>query len=298
MDFSSKLLEACSEVLFDEPMSRHTTFKIGGPAKYFAKPCCEAEIVKIIEVCKLYDVEYFVCGNGSNLLVSDDGFDGLIICISNDMSDITIDGDIIVAKAGAKLSSVGRIALDNCLTGFEFASGIPGCVGGAVYMNAGAYGGEIKDCIVSARVMDKNGNIRTLNNEELGLSYRHSTVMEEELIVIEATFKLSKGEQENILSRMKELSESRRTKQPLEYPSAGSTFKRPVGYFAGKLIEDAGLKGYSVGDIEVSKKHSGFVINKGSGTAKDFIKLTDDVKEKVLKEFGVLLELEVKLLGF
>lgn len=281
----------------DEVMSAHTTFRVGGPADYFASPSDVDQVAGLIELCRKCEIPYFVLGNGSNLLVSDVGYRGMIINIMDNMNGITVDGDVITAQAGAKLVRVSRLARDNSLTGLEFASGIPGTIGGAVYMNAGAYGGEMKDVVTSVKVMDADGHIYDMSSDELDFSYRHSAVEAEGLIVLEVTMKLAAGVQQDIDDRMKELSDSRRTKQPLEYPSAGSTFKRPEGYFAGKLIMDAGLRGYSVGGAQVSEKHCGFVVNRGGATAADVTGLIRDVQKKVMDQFGVMLEPEVKMLG-
>ena len=247
----------------DEPMSRHTTFRIGGNADYFVKPGNADEVAAVIAVCREYNIPYFILGNGSNLLVSDDGYRGMIINIMDNMDSVTVDGRIITAQAGAMLVRVSVMARDNALTGLEFASGIPGTIGGAVYMNAGAYGGEMKNVVKTVRAIDEYGRIYELDSEKMDFSYRHSIVEERKLIVLEVTLELEHGSREAIDDRMKELAEARRSKQPLEYPSAGSTFKRPEGYFAGKLIMDAGLRGYSVGGAQVAEKHCGFVINKG-----------------------------------
>lgn len=281
----------------DEVMSAHTTFRVGGPADYFASPSDVDQVAGLIELCRKCEIPYFVLGNGSNLLVSDVGYRGMIINIMDNMNGITVDGDVITAQAGAKLVRVSRLARDNSLTGLEFASGIPGTIGGAVYMNAGAYGGEMKDVVTSVKVMDADGHIYDMSSDELDFSYRHSAVEAEGLIVLEVTMKLAAGVQQDIDDRMKELSDSRRTKQPLEYPSAGSTFKRPEGYFAGKLIMEAGLRGYSVGGAQVSEKHCGFVVNRGGATAADVTGLIHDVQKKVMDQFGVMLEPEVEMLG-
>ena len=284
-------------LLVDELMNKHTTFRVGGPADFYAMPSNIEEVKGLVEYCQNTNLPYYVIGNGSNLLVGDKGFRGLIIQIAKNMSDITVEGSKVTASAGALLSRVARIVLDKELTGFEFAAGIPGTVGGAVRMNAGAYGGEMKDIIVSADVIDNEGNVITLNNEELKLSYRSSVVSEKEYIVLSAVYNLRKGNKEAIQSVMDDLKNRRVTKQPLEFASAGSTFKRPEGYFAGKLIEDCGLKGFSVGDAQVSEKHCGFVINRGNATAKDIVDLMDKVSEKVKEEFGVTLEPEVRRIG-
>lgn len=281
----------------DEPMSRHTTFRIGGNADYFVKPGNADEVAAVIVVCREYNIPYFILGNGSNLLVSDDGYRGMIINIMDNMDSVTVDGRIITAQAGAMLVRVSVMARDNALTGLEFASGIPGTIGGAVYMNAGAYGGEMKNVVKTVRVIDEYGRIYELDSEKMDFSYRHSIVEERKLIVLEVTLELEHGSREAIDDRMKELAEARRSKQPLEYPSAGSTFKRPEGYFAGKLIMDAGLRGYSVGGAQVAEKHCGFVINKGGATASDVVELIRDVQHDVDDKFGVTLEPEVKMLG-
>ena len=281
----------------DEPMSRHTTFRIGGNADYFVKPGNADEVAAVIAVCRKYNIPYFILGNGSNLLVSDDGYRGMIINIMDNMDSVTVDGRIITAQAGAMLVRVSVMARDNALTGLEFASGIPGTIGGAVYMNAGAYGGEMKNVVKTVRAIDEYGRIYELDSEKMDFSYRHSIVEERKLIVLEVTLELEHGSREAIDDRMKELAEARRSKQPLEYPSAGSTFKRPEGYFAGKLIMDAGLRGYSVGGAQVAEKHCGFVINKGGATASDVVELIRDVQHDVDDKFGVTLEPEVKMLG-
>ena len=281
----------------DEPMSRHTTFRIGGNADYFVKPGNADEVAAVIAVCREYNIPYFILGNGSNLLVSDDGYRGMIINIMDNMDSVTVDGRIITAQAGAMLVRVSVMARDNALTGLEFASGIPGTIGGAVYMNAGAYGGEMKNVVKTVRAIDEYGRIYELDSEKMDFSYRHSIVEERKLIVLEVTLELEHGSREAIDDRMKELAEARRSKQPLEYPSAGSTFKRPEGYFAGKLIMDAGLRGYFVGGAQVAEKHCGFVINKGGATASDVVELIRDVQHDVDDKFGVTLEPEVKMLG-
>ena len=281
----------------DEPMSRHTTFRIGGNADYFVKPGNADEVAAVIVVCREYNIPYFILGNVSNLLVTDDGYRGMIINIMDNMDSVTVDGRIITAQAGAMLVRVSVMARDNALTGLEFASGIPGTIGGAVYMNAGAYGGEMKNVVKTVRAIDEYGRIYELDSEKMDFSYRHSIVEERKLIVLEVTLELEHGSREAIDDRMKELAEARRSKQPLEYPSAGSTFKRPEGYFAGKLIMDAGLRGYSVGGAQVAEKHCGFVINKGGATASDVVELIRDVQHDVDDKFGVTLEPEVKMLG-
>lgn len=297
----------------DEPMKKHTTFRIGGPADYYAEPDV-SQISKLIEIAKVCDMPVAVIGNGSNLLVGDKGIRGLVIGIGKGLSAIEVteavaqqstaqdltaqgNGRIITAGAGAILAAVAAKAAEASLSGLEFASGIPGSVGGAVVMNAGAYGGEIKDVLIDATVLTAEGELKTVTRDELDLSYRHSIVPEKGYIVLSARFRLTPKPQDEIKAYMAELRAKRVEKQPLEYPSAGSTFKRPEGYFAGKLIMDAGLRGYSVGDAQVSGKHCGFVVNKGEATAADVLTLIKDVQETVLKQFGVKLEPEVKMIG-
>ena len=284
-------------VLLEEPMKRHTTFRIGGPAEVFVMPGNLEEMQRILEICRTEDLPYFILGNGSNLLVGDKGIRGLVIEIGSGMNDIRVEGTKIVAGAGALLSKVANEAAAAGLGGMEFAAGIPGSIGGAVTMNAGAYGGEMKDILESVKVIDPEGMMHILSVEELDLSYRHSCIMEKGGIVVEATIKLEKKPEEEIRAQMADLRNRRVEKQPLEYPSAGSTFKRPEGYFAGKLIMDAGLRGYTVGGAQVSEKHCGFVINHANATAADVRQLMQDVKEKVKEQFGVELEPEVKMIG-
>ena len=284
-------------VLVNEPMSRHTTFRIGGPADYFLVPSTYEEIGAILKICKEEQVPYFILGNGSNLLVSDAGYRGVIIQLFRNMSEITVEGNTIRASAGALLSGIAAAAKNESLTGFEFAGGIPGTIGGAVVMNAGAYGGEMKDVLKEVTVMTKEGEILKIQAENLELGYRTSIVKKADYLVLEAVISLEKGDQEAIKARMRELTEQRVSKQPLEYPSAGSTFKRPEGYFAGKLIMDSNLRGYRVGGAQVSEKHCGFVINAGDATAADVVKLMQDVSAIVKEKFGVELEPEVKFLG-
>ena len=284
-------------VLIDEPMKKHTTFRVGGNADYFVMPRTTQEVQQVVALCKNENLPYYILGNGSNLLVGDKGYRGVIIQIYKEMNEITVEGECIRAQAGALLSKVGSVALEAELTGFEFAAGIPGAVGGAVVMNAGAYGGEMKDILASATVLTEDGSILTLKNEELELGYRTSIIAKKNYIVLEAEYQLQRGDKAEIRAKMDELKKQRVTKQPLEYASAGSTFKRPEGYFAGKLIQDAGLRGFQVGGAQVSEKHCGFVINKGDATAADIVELMNQVSEKVYQEFGVILEPEVKRLG-
>lgn len=284
-------------VFTEEAMSQHTTFKIGGPADYFLMPDKGEDVGRVIKICKEKEIPYFILGNGSNLLVGDGGYRGAVIQIYRNMSSVTVEGNEIRAQAGALLSAVAAAAKNASLTGFEFAGGIPGTIGGAVVMNAGAYGGEMKDVLTEVTVMNAEGDIFTLPTEELELGYRTSIIKTAGYIVLEAKIRLKEGDPEVIRETMKDLTIRRTTKQPLEYPSAGSTFKRPEGYFAGKLIMDSGLAGYQVGGAQVSEKHCGFVINAGGATARDVRTLMDNVRDIVYKKYGVTLEPEVKFLG-
>ena len=281
----------------NENMANHTTFKCGGSARLYIAPNSIDELVKVLEVLRAEKYPYYIIGNGSNLLVKDEGYDGAIVEVDKKISDIDVRGEEIIVEAGAKLSKIATIAMESDLAGFEFAHGIPGNMGGAVVMNAGAYGGEMKDVIKWVKVIDQNGEIKTLENEELELGYRTSIVMKEKMIVLEACIKLELGIMGEIADVMALLMSKRKASQPLEYPSAGSTFKRPEGYFAGKLVQDSGMKGYRVGDAMVSEKHSGFVINCGNATAADVIQVIKDVKAKVKEDFGVDLEPEVRIIG-
>ena len=285
------------KVLKNEPMKRHTTFRIGGPADYFVVPEHEKEIADVVRLCADQEVPCYIIGNGSNLLVGDKGFRGVIVQIFKTMNHIRTDGCQITAQAGCSLAQIANAALEAGLTGFEFAAGIPGTLGGAVMMNAGAYSGEMKDVLVTVRVLTKEGKILNLANEELELGYRTSIIAKKDYVVLEAVVGLQPGDKDAIKTRMNELREQRISKQPLEYPSAGSTFKRPEGYFAGKLIQDAGLKGFAVGGAQVSEKHSGFVINTGDATAADVMELIRHVIDKVKEDTGVVMEPEVKRIG-
>ena len=285
------------QVLFEEPMKSHTTFRIGGPAEVFIMPKSVKQVQMAVKICQEEQIPYFILGNGSNLLVSDRGYRGVIIQMDRNMGEIQVEGTEIQAAAGALLSSIAVAARRESLTGFEFAGGIPGTLGGAVVMNAGAYGGEIKDVLKEVTVMDGDGKIFTLPASELEMGYRTSIIKTAGYLVLSARIALSEGKEEDIKARTRELSEMRTQKQPLDYPSAGSTFKRPEGYFAGKLIMDSGLRGYSVGGAMVSEKHCGFVINKGNATAEDVVSLMKHVTEVVQEKYGVTLEPEVKFLG-
>ncbi len=293
--FNELLGEA--QVKINEPMNRHTTFRIGGPADYFLTPSSPEELQKIIRICKEAELPYFILGNGSNLLVSDEGYRGVIIQLYRNYGEITVEDTEICANAGALLSQIASAARNASLTGFEFAGGIPGTLGGAVVMNAGAYGGEMKDVLKEVKVMTRDGEILTLPAEKLEMGYRTSIIKTQEYLVLGAVIELKQGDQDMIRMRMRELTEQRISKQPLEFPSAGSTFKRPEGYFAGKLIMDAGLRGYQTGGAQVSEKHCGFVINKDHATAADVCRLMKNVRDKVKEQFGVTLEPEVKFLG-
>ena len=291
-----------NQVLEDEPLSNHTSFKVGGPAKYLVYPKSVSEIISVIELCKKSNMPHYVMGKGSNLLVSDKGYKGTIIKLNSDFSNINISkrskGEYLVhAQAGISLSKMAKFLASNGLAGFEFAAGIPGTLGGAVTMNAGAYGGEIKDVITGATVLDKGFNLIDLSKEELELGYRSSIIQKKGYIVLEVGFIFSKGDSDEIFAKIIDLNNRRRDKQPLEYPSAGSAFKRPEGNYAGKLIMDCGLKGYSIGGAQVSTKHCGFVINKGNATATDVSNLLRHVKKVVYEQYGVALEQEVKMLG-
>lgn len=299
-EFCHKLKNVITKgtVLTEEPMSRHTSFQIGGPAEIFVQPATGDEVRQAICLAKEEQIPFFVVGNGSNLLVSDDGFRGMIVQIGRNLQEISVEDNVIYAQAGALLSRVARTALEHGLTGMEFAAGIPGSLGGAVAMNAGAYGGEMKDILTDAEVLTPDGEIKILSLEELDLSYRHSCIFDEDYIVLSVHLQLEQGDTTVIRNRMDELARARREKQPLEYPSAGSTFKRPEGYFAGALIQDAGLKGYTVGGAQVSEKHSGFVVNRGGATAEEVLFLIKQVQKKVKSRFGVTMEPEVRMVGF
>lgn len=295
----NELLKIMSEeqVKTEEPMKNHTTFRVGGPAEFFVMPRTAEEVKKVIDLCRRESFPYYIIGNGSNLLVSDQGYRGVVLQIYKEMSCIEIEENVIVAQAGALLSAIANKALENGLTGFEFAAGIPGTLGGACVMNAGAYGGEMKDVLKEVTVLTEEGEVLTIPKENLELGYRTSIIARKGYIVLEARIQLREGEKEAIKSLMEELKDKRVSKQPLEYPSAGSTFKRPEGYFAGKLIQDAGLRGFSVGGAQVSEKHCGFVINRENATAADVSELMRQVSARVEEEFGVKLEPEVKRLG-
>ncbi len=286
-----------SELLFNEPMNLHTSFKIGGPADLFFVPNTVDHIKEMITYCRSNDISYYIIGNGSNLLVSDEGYRGVIIQVYKNLSHILLDGCKVYAEAGVLLSKLAKTIYKSSLGGFEFASGIPGTLGGAVYMNAGAYGGEIKDILVDATILSRDGEFKTVTCHELELGYRHSVLMDRGDIVVSANMVFEQSDQESIKTLMDELNQRRKDKQPLEKPSAGSTFKRPVGYYAGKLIMDAGLRGYQIGGARVSDKHCGFVINTGNASSKDVVNLIEHIQNEVKRKFGVDLEPEVRMIG-
>lgn len=284
-------------VRYDEPLKNHTTFKIGGNCIALIEPREVSDIVETIKICRENSIKFFVIGNGSNLLVPDEGYNGVIIKLKSEFSKIEVEGDYLIVNSGAKLSEVYTVAYENSLTGFEFASGIPGTIGGAIYMNAGAYGGEMKDIVESVQVLDlDNFELRELKNEELEFSYRKSIIQRRNYIVTTIKLKLQKGNKEKINAVYEDLRERRNSKQPLNFGSAGSTFKRPEGHFASKLIEDAGLKGYHINDAWVSEKHSGFIVNKGNASFKEVMELIEYVQKVVFEKFGVKLETEVRIL--
>lgn len=299
LNFYNRMMDIIDEkrIYTDEPMKKHTTFRVGGNADFFVIPKTVEEVKQTIMLCVEQDMPYYILGNGSNLLVGDKGYRGVVIQIYKEMNNIFVDGQKIKVQAGALLSKIGSVALEAGLTGFEFAAGIPGTMGGAVVMNAGAYGGEMKDVLEEVTVLTKEGEVLILSKEQLDMGYRTSVVAKKDYIVLKATIALELGDRDAIKARMDELKVQRTTKQPLEFPSAGSTFKRPEGYFAGKLIQDAGLRGFKVGGAQVSEKHCGFVINKGDATAADIVELMKQVSERVKEKFGVELEPEVKRLG-
>lgn len=297
-EFYQQLRSILSEdqILCSEPMSRHTTFRVGGPADYYVMPKPE-QTAEVLALCRRQQIPCQIVGNGSNLLVSDKGIRGVVLAFEKQVAQIRTEGDRIKAGAGALLSQTAGAALKAGLGGLEFAAGIPGSVGGAVVMNAGAYGGEIKDVLIQAAVLTQDGQLLTMKKEDLDLSYRHSCIPERRLIVLEAEFLLQPKPRDEIQAVMEELKKRRIEKQPLEYPSAGSTFKRPQGHFAGKLIMEAGLSGVSVGGAKVSEKHCGFVINTGGAAAEDICSLIRLIQKKVYEHSGVKLETEVRYMG-
>ena len=285
------------ELLLEEPMAKHTSFRIGGPADVLAQPADEAELAALLKRAAEHAVPVTLIGNGSNLLVRDKGIRGLVIKLSNIFSSITVDGNVLTFGSGISLAMASKKAASLSLSGMEFAVGIPGTIGGAVYMNAGAYDGEMAKVVTCVRVMDMQGKISELQASELDFAYRHTALQNSGWIVISVTVALQPGEAESIAAKMADFSQRRISKQPLELPSAGSMFKRPPGYFAGTLIDQTGLKGYTVGGAQVSTKHAGFVVNVGGATAKDVLQLISDVQSKVFAAHGVRLEPEVLVLG-
>lgn len=285
------------QILVHAPMGHHTSFKTGGLADFLLSPETEEQIAHIIELCKKNNIPYYIMGNGSNLLVRDGGYRGVIIKLATNFSKCTLVGTTLECQSGVLLSRLAKIAYENGLDGLAFASGIPGTLGGAITMNAGAYGGEIKDVLHSARGIDMDGNIHELVNGELELGYRTSAVQKMNLVVLSGKLHLSPGNKKSIKSIMDDLDFRRKSKQPLELPSAGSTFKRPADHFAGKLIEDCQLKGFSIGGAQVSPKHCGFIVNTGGASAKDILQLIAHVQDTVRKTFQVELETEVKIIG-
>ena len=285
------------ELLLEEPMAKHTSFRIGGPADVLAQPADEAELAALLKRAAEHAVPVTLIGNGSNLLVRDKGIRGLVIKLSNSFSDMKALGNELTFGSGISLAMASKKAASLSLSGLEFAVGIPGTIGGAVYMNAGAYDGEMAKVVTSVRVMDREGKISELKASELAFAYRHTALQNSGLIVISVTVALQPGEAESIAAKMADFSQRRISKQPLELPSAGSMFKRPPGYFAGTLIDQTGLKGYTVGGAQVSTKHAGFVVNVGGATAQDVLQLISDVQSKVFAAHGVRLEPEVLVLG-
>lgn len=281
----------------NELMKHHTTFRIGGCADIMTFPHTENQIVEIIKIANKHNISYTVIGNGSNILVTDKGIRGVVIKIADNFADIKIEGQLIYAQSGARLTAISRRIYEESLTGFEFASGIPGTIGGGVYMNAGAYDSEMKNVVKSVKVLTSTGNILELENEDMDFGYRKSKAMQEGYIILSVIIKLEKGDKSQIKAKIDDFTNKRVTKQPVSEYSAGSTFKRPVGHFAGKLIEDTGLRGYSIGHSKISEKHCGFVINKGESTCKEMLEFIHHVKHKVYEKTGVKLEEEIKIIG-
>ena len=296
IDFLESIV-AAENILLEEPMHKHTTFRVGGPAEVFVTVENKEQLEKIIKYLNLVERPYFILGNGSNLLVGDKGYRGVIIRLGGEFNTLKTEGTLLTAGASVLLSAASRAAMENGLTGMEFASGIPGSIGGGVKMNAGAYDGEMRQIVESVQVMYKDGSILDLDNETMEFGYRNSVIKNRPYVVLQVSLRLQPGNREEILARMNELAARRKEKQPLEFASAGSTFKRPEGYFAGKLIMDSGLRGARIGGAQISEKHCGFVINDGTATAADIAELIQEVSETVKEKFGVTLEPEVILLG-
>ena len=284
-------------ILFHEPMSKYTTFRVGGEAECILVVQNEDELARLIPYLNQIEQEYFILGNGSNLLVGDKGYRGMVVKFGEEMEQIQVEGTRMTVKAGALLSKAAMTAKQHSLTGLEFAAGIPGSIGGGIVMNAGAYEGEMKQVVESVRVMDRDGQILTLDNDTMEFGYRTSIIKNRPFSVVEVVLQLAEGDQEKIAAKMEELAVLRRSKQPLEYASAGSTFKRPEGYYAGKLIMDAGMRGYRIGGAQVSDKHCGFIVNTGKATAADIKEVIEEVQERVKERFHVMLEPEIVFLG-
>ena len=284
-------------ILFHEPMSKYTTFRVGGEAECILVVQNEDELARLIPYLNRIEQEYFILGNGSNLLVGDKGYRGMVVKFGEEMEQIQVEGTRVTVKAGAFLSKAAMTAKQHSLTGLEFAAGIPGSIGGGIVMNAGAYEGEMKQVVESVRVMDRDGQILTFDNDTMEFGYRTSIIKNRPFIVVEVVLQLAVGDQEKIAAKMEELAVLRRSKQPLEYASAGSTFKRPEGYYAGKLIMDAGMRGYRIGGAQVSDKHCGFIVNTGKATAADIKEVIEEVQERVKERFHVMLEPEIVFLG-
>lgn len=296
-EFLARLKAASANVKTEEPMKRHTTFQVGGAADYFVTPENSRELKAVLALCREEAIPFFILGNGSNLLVGDSGYRGVIVHIGRPMAELSIEGTTITAGAGVTLARLAQAAMEAGLTGLEFASGIPGTLGGALVMNAGAYGGEMAQVVKNASILTKTGEERRLSLTELQFGYRTSAILREEYLALGAELNLQPGDKAEIKKTMEELAAKRREKQPLEYPSAGSTFKRPQGHFAAALIDQCGLKGRAVGGAQVSEKHAGFLINRGGATCADVLELADQVRQEVLRQTGVELELEIRVLG-
>ncbi len=301
MDTVTRLLKIVKkeDLLFNVPMKAYTTFRVGGPAKYLITPDGEEQLAAVLSVCREEGMPYLILGRGSNLLVSDEGYDGAVISMRRHFDRISVDREhgIIEAQAGVSMPAAANAALDAGLGGLEFASGIPGTIGGGVLMNAGAYGGDISQVLIDVKVLEEDGTIRTVSAEEAALSYRHSAFLHMNRVILSCRMQLKEKDRTAIKAEMDDFNGRRRDKQPLEYGSAGSTFKRPTGYFAGKLIEDAGLKGFTIGGAQVSEKHAGFVINRDGATASDVYAVCCAVQKRIWEINGIMLEMEVQLAG-
>lgn len=296
-EFTQFIKETGFDYIIDAPMNEYTTFKIGGKADILIQPKSADELTEIIKSAKENCVPVTFVGNGSNLLVLDGGIRGAVIKFGQNMSETEVEGDVITAQSGITMARLALVAAENELTGFEFASGIPGTLGGGIVMNAGAYKGELKDVVTEVTALLNDGTVKTFKNGELDFSYRHSVFTDSDMLILSAKIKLTKGKSEDIKGYMAELNQKRRNSQPLEYPSAGSAFKRPSNGYAAAMIDTAGLKGYTVGGAQVSEKHAGFVINRGDATAKDVVELLKAVQEKVYSEHNTMLEPEIIIIG-